>query len=309
MTRRHALAIVAVLGTHASADPARVALDIDSCTERDEIRRIVAIELGAPLSDSPVGDETRAAITCVDGSAALRVEDAKAHRVKTRSLELVSAMPQARARLMSLAIVELISAIRTEPQDSVAPAPAASASVPVVLDTAVAEPAAPTLRLFALGGGELVSRTGVLGGGGLRVSRDLGATLGLIVDAQAHRGSRTVSLGRVSTDVLDLGALAGRRIGWSRTTLFVGAGIRAGTARLDGMPVDASVSGSKFWAPWLGACAIGSVDVAVTRSLALDLSVDGGYVLVPVGGLVGDRRETAVDGALIGVHIGIGAIL
>ena len=80
--------------------------------------------------------------------------------------------------------------------------------------------------------------------------------------------------------------------------------------RMSGAPDrGAGAQGTAFWAPWVGPHTLGHVERAVTDGFVLSLGVEAGYVLSPVGGLVGDRREVAVDGAWIGVDVGIGMLL
>jgi hypothetical protein len=145
----------------------------------------------------------------------------------------------------------------------------------------------------------------------LRVSRDRSdSVFGWAIDAQEHHGTSTVSLGRVSTDVTSVGAAVVAHQAWSRWILRLGAGVRGGEARLSGVPDPSmGVQGRTFWASWVGPLARGDVELVVAHGLALDVGVEGGYVVSPVGGLVGDRREVAIDGAWIGVHVGVGMSL
>jgi len=65
----------------------------------------------------------------------------------------------------------------------------------------------------------------------------------------------------------------------------------------------------KFWAPWFGVFAIANAEVSATSRVKLHFAIEGGRVVSPVGGLVDQRREIGIDGAWLGVHVGIGTIL
>jgi len=291
-----ALLVVASRALPALAgDHPPVALEIEGCETASEIRRIVALELGAPLADAAAGS-TRAYVTCNAGDTAiLRVDDPA--KPLAWSLDLAPAIPKARARLVALAIVELISTSWTE-RDPAAP--------PVVR----AQPAAASsLRLVAHGGGSAFSGgTGLLGGGGIRLEQDR-ALLGWLVDLEAHHGRAGVSLGDVTADVLDVAAALAIHHAWSRARLALAAGLRGGGARLAGSADAMTVHADHFWAPWLGALALASASVTIVPRWSLELAVEGGGVIVPVGGLVNDRREVAIDGAWLTIQLGVGVIL
>jgi hypothetical protein len=301
----------------------RVALEVDPCVDApaDEIRRVVSIELGALLSDasdtSP--DRTRATITCDGAVARLRVDDPITGKSLSRAIDLGASIPKARARLVALAVVELISASWTELEANPEPRVPPSGPRPSIeaRDAALATVLARTggrdedrFRLEVVGGGlKFFSGTAVLAGGGLRLTRDE-SRLAWTVDLQAHHGTESVSLGRVSTDVTSVGAAVVARQAWSRWTLRVGGGARGGAVRLSGVP-DATMGaqGRTFWAPWIGPLASGDVELVVTSRLVIDARVEGGYVVSPVGGLVSDQRAVAVDGAWLSVGIGAGMSL
>jgi hypothetical protein len=319
------LAILGCASVARADDHPRVQLEIDPCVEAptDEVRRVVSIELGALLTaaSDASSDRTRATVDCEGGLARFRVDDPITGKSLSRTIDLGSAAPKARTRLIALAVVELISASWTEldvnPEPRVLPSgprPSAEArnAALATLRARVDRRADGELRLEALAGGmEFGSGTGLLVGGGLRVVGDRSdSVLGWAIDAQAHHGTSSVSLGRVSADVTTIGAAVDAHQTWSRWTLRLGAGVRGGEVRLSGVPDPAmGAQGKTFWAPWIGPLARGDVELVVARRLVLDVGAEGGYVVSPVGGLVGDRREVAIDGAWIGVHVGAGMSL
>ena len=288
------LALVLIASPALAGDHRPVALAIEGCETANEIRDLVSLELGEPLAED--ARATRAIVTCRADEAALRVDAPANGKSLSRTLDLAAAMPKARARLVALALVELISASWTEVE---APAPA-----PLVPRDDSA-----SLRVVAHGGGSAFSGgTGLLGGGGVRVAGDR-ALLGWLVDLQARHGRTGVTLGEVSTDVLDIAAALAIHHTWSRTQLAFAAGLRGGTARLAGAPEMTTVRADHFWAPWLGALALGRATLTLAPRWCVELAVEGGRVIVPIGGLVNDRREVAIDGGWLSVELGVGVFL
>src|SRR6185503_4084518 len=99
-----------VAASPASADRhPEVTLQIDGCDTDSEIRRIVAIELDTNVIATADADRTRATVTCQGSLAVLRIENPTNHESLSRTIDLESAMPKARARLVALAVVELIA--------------------------------------------------------------------------------------------------------------------------------------------------------------------------------------------------------
>jgi hypothetical protein len=321
-----ALVLYAVLSAapaHADSHPL-VQLDVDACVDAspDEIRRVVSVELGALLSDAADArpDRTRASVTCDGAVVALRVDDPITGKSLSRTVDVGSAIPRARSRLVALAVVELISASWTEldvnPQPQVPPSgPAASSEARrAALESVRVQSdrwALSRYRVSLLAGAlKFFAKTDVLAGAELRVARDRSEPLGWMMDAQAHRGSQSTSLGQVFTDVLGVGVAAVVHHAWSRSSVHLGGGVRGGAARLSGVPNPmTAVHGDRFWAPWVGPFALGNVELVVTQRFTVEAAIEGGYVVSPVGGLVSDRREVAVDGAWLELHVGVGMFL
>jgi hypothetical protein len=297
---------VALVASPAFAGHRAVALQIGDCDMAPEIRKLVALELGKPLVDEPNGGDTRASVMCAETRATLRVDDPVTGKELSRVVDLEAAIPKGRARLVALAVVELISTSWTELDAT----PASTAATPTAdLGVSAQLPPVPTqLRVLAIAGVRKFGGTSTLVGGGARIARD-GAWLGWLADVEAHHGTSTVSLGQTSADVLDAaGALSIHR-SWSRTRASFAAGVRGGAGRLAGSSTMMGVRAESFWGPWFGAFALGSISVAATSHFAIELTVEGGRVISPLGGLVDARREVAIDGAWIGVHLGVGTNL
>jgi len=295
-----------------------VQLQIDACVEvsQADARRFLAIELGALLNDAgAAGDTTRASANCAGALVTLRVDDPITGKSLARSIDLRTTPPRARARLLALAVSELISASWTElesnPQPSIPPvervsSPESRKSALLAVEKRASRHAL-GLRVLALFGGQLFfTRAGLLLGGGVRVGQDRVRGFGWSADLLAHHGSTTTSLGLVAVDTVSVGPTAIFHRNWSKVALRVGGGVRGGAVRLDGMPNAPQVRGTSAWSGWLGPMVGAATTVTVARHLAFELSVEGGYVAVPFGGLVSGAREVEIDGPWIGFQLGLG---
>jgi hypothetical protein len=130
-----------------------------------------------------------------------------------------------------------------------------------------------------------------------------------MLDVQVHHGTDQVSLGSISADMVSVGTALVIHQSWSRRALRCGIGLR-GAVRLSGTPKDPqAIKGGTFWGPWAGPLALVGIGVTAARRFALELTVEGGYVASPVGGLIAGVRQVTIDGAWIGFQVGIGVFL
>jgi hypothetical protein len=293
-------------------------IEVDGCVEAsaDEIRRIVRVELGHSFELSGAA----AQIGCEeDGQIRLHLDDTATSKSVERRIAVGA--KAARARLLALALVELISASWAEletpaPRTSVVPPPSLEVRKTVVATLerlerrAGALPALGRFRLFAVAGLQgFLDGPGVLGGAGLRLGRDHKYHVGWAVDAMTFHGQPGTSLGPVTVDTLSLSGTFFVHGQWSRVALRGGVGLRGGAARLGGQASQQSVSANSLWGPWLGPMAELELTVAATRRLAVELGGEVGYVVLPVVGLVNNVREVAVDGPWFGLNMRLGFFL
>jgi hypothetical protein len=329
MSKRTLAAVVAVVlgaagpGAAAGGHPL-VVLTIDPCMAiaDEEVRRVVGIELAGVLADPAdrSREHTHVAVVCAGELVELRVDDPITGKALQRTIDLREA-PEARPRLLALAIVELISAswteLETNPEPQVPPVSmrASHESRQAALDVvqqahplrAAPRPLEPArTRLVAIAGGMgWFSGTGLLAGGGVRITRDNRHHIDWMADLQAHRGSARVSVGTVKVDALSAGAVLAQRA-WPTLGLHLGLGVRAGGLHLRGEPDAAEMeTAHSGWAPWGGPMGLVTVSLAASRHLVFDLAAESGYVALEAGGLVDGVRELAVKGPWIGVHAGI----
>jgi hypothetical protein len=320
-----------------------VALSIDDCVAapQQEVRHLLSLELGGPLSDgeTPPG-ATHAAVTCplspgpatAEPSAGagpqpalgdlveLRVDDGVTGKSLWRSVELHQADPAVRARLLSLALSELIFASWAEllvtPEPAVpAATPAASAATrqatSVEVGRKLPQPLPPLgIQLSALAAGHVLWQTpSVSFGGGLLLRGEHRHHLGWDLDLLVEHGDTMTALGNISRDLLSASAalLVHHRVPY--LTLRGGAGGRFGAARLAGDPANpGTTTASALWGPWGGPLLTASL-TAVAARVRLDLGVEAGYVVAPVIARAGAMRADAVAGPWLGVRLGVGFFL
>lgn len=330
----------------AAARPAeerpRVTLRLDPCLALDAARveRLTAMEigaLGARLAAAPDDDTSDLSVTCTASPAAgaeLRVDDPVTGKSLLRIVDLDVARPAARPRLLALALAELLFASWTELEIALQPDPppqvllpggrplataaarnAASQALRLRLPAAVRAEARPalqhtdasTLRILGLFAGQGERGTGLLLGGGVRVAGDYPHHLGFSADALVLHGSAGFSSGDVSTDDFCTGAalLLHGRLG--RFVLRGGAGGRLAAIRFVGVPRDARLDrGASLIGPSAGPMAVLMAGAALSAHLALDVSLEGGYALLPVAGRIEGQRAVAFDGGWIAAQVGLG---
>ena len=180
-------AAVVCAGAAARAQTSRppIVLVLDPCAAVDanEVRRLVPIEMGAPLAagataeaspDATPADTTHVFVGCVPGSpqlVRLEVRDPESGRHVDRVITLVGESKTDQARLVAIVAVELVAASRTELREA-PPAPVATPDAHALAVTArpapVPEPPVARWRALALGSlRHIQGLPRVLPGGGL----------------------------------------------------------------------------------------------------------------------------------------------
>jgi len=321
-----ALACAPLLVGVASADDKAhptVFIAIDGCVSVDEVdvHKIVGIELGASVAEASSPEMTRVNATCKDKLVELKVDDPITGKSLNRVVDILAAAPKARARLLALAIVELVSASWTELETNPTPVvpPAGPKPKPEVKEAArdavrtrvIPQPSPTALRLMAEVGRKMFfPRTGPTLGFGLRAGSDAWPIFGWTADMHADHASVPASLGSVAVDTVSIGGAFVAHQSWSALALRGGLGFRGGIARLTGEPNDPdAVRASTLNAPWGGPMAVAGVGIRPITMLSIELVAEAGYVILPVRAKVAAEREAGVDGAWIGATLAIGLAL
>ncbi|MDF2696316.1 MAG: hypothetical protein K0S65_4699, partial [Labilithrix sp.] len=185
-----------------------VAVTIDPCVEvrQAEVGHIVEIELRIRLSP-PSAEATRAEVTCEGDALEIRVDDPITRKRLTRRVPVVALGSSTKARLLALAVVELVSASWTELETDAPPAvePEGPKLAPVVLEEARkavksrSAAAPPRWRTALVGGlGYDSAGLGVSWGGGARLRYHFTGSIGLASEVFAEGGARDELPGRIS---------------------------------------------------------------------------------------------------------------
>jgi hypothetical protein len=287
----------------------RMALHDCDAAFADEVRRIAGIELHATVVGPESGQHvvTEISVTCHGSVADLWVSDASTSKVSLRTVALGGTSPGARARLIALAIAELVSAsweeVETNPEPkvpaAVPPRPEARAAV----SRAIRKPS--RLDLDVLGEARIFGGGALLFGGKVEGTIRVGKSWMLRLDAGADAGSRSRSLGDVRTQTmqgslgmggaLELGAL--RAVPWAAFYL--------GYAWLSGDP-RSGATGRVQSGIWTGPGAGVDLELWPEALVHASLGLAGGGTLFGVRGNVAGEDAVAVTGAWGAVSLGFG---
>jgi hypothetical protein len=258
----------------ARAEP--VALDTSACPEvaESELRALLTLELHAALlgpNDGVPPDTEHVHVRCADEAAELWRESTGAKR----TLSFAGVALPLRARVLSLAIAELLR------PDEKPVVPQASPEPKAPEQPSEAHSAAPDQPRYHLWAGVNGGALPLLSLGGallLRVS---------IVRLFAWSSSLSFSQGRTGIDlgelrVRDVSLRTGPALSFvlAPVTLLVGAGARVSLLRLTGEPSDKRAAQARSFDSWLfvPSLFLGAA-VALARGAFLALEVDLGYAL------------------------------
>ncbi len=299
-----------------------VRLAVEGCgAERgEEIRRIVRVELHANLveDDAPRENTTRVRVLCADGRAELAVDDPVTGKSLARAVDIDAAAPNSRARLVALAVAELVSAswteIDTNPRPALRPAgpPPSPEAVIAARDEARTHMLGPPERSFRLLG--IIGARAILGeawllGAGLRAAYGGGPhILGYHLDVSLEHGTEPVALGDVAIDTASIAAslLVHRELSQALNG-HLGVGARAGYAWLSARASDPkAVLAGAVTGSWAGPLVSMGLVLRLPRALRAEVTAEGGYALLPLAGHVYGASDVGVQGGWLGGAIGFG---
>lgn len=305
--------------------PIHLALHPCVPVEEAAVRQVLALELGALLTegDAPASGVTQVTVDCADAQIWLRVDDPVTGKSLLRRIYLLTVNPGVRARLLGLAIAELVNASWTEllanpkpvvpAADPIASPEIRRAALSVVKRNAAGmmqRPAAPGWGPSLFGvimlSGFFASRT-LLTGGGVRLGWSHRRHFGWAVDLIAQHGSSATPLGDVALDAVSSGASLFFDHHGSRLGLRLGGGFRGGLLVLSGRPKDPTeVQGNSVPAGWGGPTLSISTSVKLPKRVLLQANLEGGYVSFPVLARVAWSSTVGLDGLWLGAQAGIG---
>jgi hypothetical protein len=295
----------------------QVSVEVRSCVdiESDQVEELTALELSAVLVDErqATQDVTRVVVDCHEPTAELAVTDPVSGKLLSRSVDLSQVEQRARARVLALAIAELVTSswmeLELTPEPVIVPREAVASPVErEAARTAARERVQPvSFTLFAEGGvRSFTTGVGPLWGGGVRLA-DQSGNGGLFAGLDFARGNQDISGGEIGVTMLSaaLGyALHVHTGGW---TLSGVPGGRLGWARLEGRPDAGTVyTASGFSAVWGGPMLRLGADYALSSGFALGAGVEAGAAVAGVGARVDGSRAATLSDAWIGATLGMG---
>jgi hypothetical protein len=306
----------------ADDDRPQLAVEVIGCEQPADVQAVVALELGTSASDPHslpahgAVNATRAVAQCEAERALLAVTDPLTRKHVERTVELEHVHASARARVIGIAIAELVSASWFELER----APTASAP-----RQAPGTQRARAAALQAVRAREALWRVSLGVGPLLRLSHDanapgIGAALQLIAqspwsarlmfDLSGAHASRAIGLGAIEATVLALGAAGLLHAQNHPLGVHAGVGLRGGIARVRGESRDASaVREGDVSGPWLGSMLVLGGALALGEWGALQLTSELGYAFVAVRGRVDGRQAAAIDGAWVTLALSLHVML
>jgi hypothetical protein len=294
-----------------AATPARgVELEVaPSCERVDaaQLARLLNIEQRRD-SDSGVR-EISVSVTCDETAATLRIErrdDTALPRVRQFALKDVAG--EVGARVLSLAVIELLNDLESTPEPrEPAPARAPEPEAPPV--TPPPREPAPSVRLMAAGAIQTFALDRPLAGGGISVDFLRLSRLGLRLELDVAVGSRNYDLGSASLQLTTMSAQAGYLAVHDSWTARALLGYRFGNGRIVGERLagsqnrEGTVTGA-FGGP-LVALGLG----VRSGSWVAELATEAGLVSFPLQGNIDDQESIALDGYWLGFSLNAGALL
>jgi hypothetical protein len=296
---------------HAEGGGPELSMDLRECDAAfaDEVRRIAGIELHATVvgPESSRNVVTVTSVRCRGSQADLWVSDAATSKVSLRTVSLKRTSPRARARLIALAMAELVSSsweeIETNPEPKVPAAVPPRPEVRAAVSRAIARPS--RVDLDVLGDARVFAGGALLLGGKVEGTVRLVESLVLRVDAGAATGSQSRSLGDVQAQMvhgslglggaLDLGAV--RAVPWAALCL--------GQARLSG-DARSGATGLVESGVWAGPGAGVDLEFLPGAPVHASLGISGGGTFLGVRGNVAGESSVAVSGAWGALGLGFG---
>jgi hypothetical protein len=310
------LALAAVVhaasaGRASGIERPRVSIGIVGCDAElaREAQRIAAIELRATLVDpAPDATVTQVTASCRSSVAALEVMDPTTGKSLGRTVALTEAAPNGRARLLALAIAELVVASWSELQSNPQPrAPSATPLAPFAArEAARAAVADRSVELAAAFDTHVLKSGDFLFGAGARVA----LWISPLVFARFDGLANYAELGRPAGSVAVIMPSASAAVGaarWMGTSLrpAVSLGLRGGYVWMNGIADGTTASGSRQQGFWLGPEVGLQVSVWPRSRVHPVLGLTAGAHLVGVRGTVGNGRDVEAVGIWGGVNAAV----
>ena len=290
-----------------------IRLESSTCSHSlvDEVQRFLRVEL-KNTSISSGESAPRVILSCSERVSLIRA--LIGGHESTRQLDLARTDPALHARVIALAIAELLrdtaAGVAVEPPLVTNAAPPSNPAPAPEPEPAPSAPSAPaplaTSHLVAFAKLENFGPSfEPLSGGGLTFSHELGHfSLGL--GPTLATGQRKLALGSVGVLAADLSLRLAYRFPNRALPGEVGLGHALGLARLTGASSQPNTTAEGVTGVWAGPFVFGTLDVTVADPLFLEIAAQLGVVTFPVRGLVQGDADVAIAGIWSGVSLGLG---
>jgi hypothetical protein len=327
--RRVGLAMTLAVGAvsrAAGAEPERAPVYVEwrgcEASSSSDVAAILRVELLNRVVDSSGrADAYRTTVECTGDQVAIAVGAQAGGATKALQANLARTPANVRARIVALAIAELVRDLDRDLHGPppVAPAPMASPPTPPpplpsepaparardhVVSPAAAEPLLRSVNVGAFAAASTLRLDGVwLGGGGAEIEvvqphwcAGLDATF-LTSTQRFDPGTAQALLGYGSPYVAWRGA-------WPYAELRLGAGYALGAASISGHPTDPRAFGATTTGPWTAPYGFGALAFVLARRVSVDVRAEAGWVTSPVTGNVAGGADLALEGFWMGLHAG-----
>ena len=303
-----------VVSARAGAEPREdkprvsiVVLDCDAELAR-EAQRIAAIELRAALvAGTPDEATTEVTATCSAQSAKLRVVDPTTRKSVERSVVLSQTAVTARARLLALAIAELVAASWSELESNPEPkVPPAAPRAPEAVREAAREAIAPRLvELAAVADAHLLASRDLIFGAGARGEIWISPTFFVRFDALAHHAELSRTTGTIAVTMPSLSSALGACLCSASLRPSVSLGARAGYVWMNGVAGDGTTRGTRQQGAWVGPELAVELSAWSRARIHPVLSLSVGVHVVGVRGTVNDGRDVMATALWSGLGLGV----
>jgi hypothetical protein len=271
----------------------------------DEVLFLARIELHGQLVDAPANAACRVIVTCSGARVTVAARADGTERVHDTDLSSVSG--SVRPRVVALTIAELVHDLEmaaSEPAD-VAPLPPPSGP-PIVIPSQSPNQAI-TLSAFAQANNFRFDSKWLFGGGiGGAYAR--GAVVAGLDAAISTRDER-YAVGSANVLLTYLGPYLGWRASARRFTGQFGGGYAFGVARITGRATDARAESGTLSEFWGAPFAFASVAYAASDVVSIGVRAHGGWVTMPVVGLVWQGPAIDLNGFWSGAQLGVALTL
>jgi len=307
---------LALLAAPAAGSPAderpRVSIAVLGCDPvlAHEARRIAAIELRAALIDTtPDETTTQITATCAARTVDLRVIDPTTGKSLERTVALSQAAPSARARLLALALAELVVASWSELESNPEPKapPSAPLASPAAREAARRAIAPRPLELAAVFDAHLLASRDLTYGGGARMAIWTSSRLFLRFDALADYAELARPTGTIALTMPSLSGALGVSFGTGWLQPRVSLGARAGYVWLSGAAANTATTGARERGFWGGPELALELSAWPHSRVHPLLSFSVGAHMFGVRGTVAGGRDVLATGVWSG--LGLGAAL